>query len=58
MRYITFFLIVCLFTSKVFAFEAAPLLTDGNFIIFGRVKGGLDKLNARFDDRTVGLKEL
>ena len=28
MRYTTFFLIVCLLSSKVFAFEAAPPLTD------------------------------
>ena len=51
MRYITFFLIVCLFTSKVFAFEAAPPLTDREILSsLVELKGGLDKLNARFDD--------
>lgn len=51
MRYITFFLIVCLLTSKVFAFEAAPPLTDREIVAsLVELKGGLDKLNSRFDD--------
>ncbi len=51
MRYITIFLVVFLFSSKVFAFEAAPPLTDREIIeSLVELKGGLDKLNTRFDD--------
>lgn len=51
MRYITFFLLVCLLTSKAFAFEAAPPLTDREIIAsLVELKGGQDKLNSRFDD--------
>ena len=51
MRYTTFFLIVCLLSSKVFAFEAAPPLTDREILeCLGELNaGGLDKLNTRFD---------
>lgn len=51
MRCITFFLVVCLLSSKAFAFEAAPPLTDREILAsLVELKGGLDKLNARFDD--------
>lgn len=51
MRYLTFFLLICLLSSKAFAFEAAPPLTDREILAsLVELKGGLDKLNARFDD--------
>ncbi len=51
MRYITFFLLICLLSSKAFAFEAAPPLTDREIVAsLVELKGGLDKLNTRFDD--------
>ena len=51
MRYITFFVIVCLFSSNVVAFESAPPLTDREIVeSLVELKAGQDKLNARFDD--------
>ena len=57
MRYLTFFLVVCLLSSKAFAFEAAPPLTDREILAsLVELKGGLDKLNARFDDMNHRLE--
>ena len=51
MRYITFFLLICLLSSQAFAFEAAPPLTDREILSsLVESRGGLDTLNARFDD--------
>lgn len=51
MRYLTFFLLICLLSSKAFAFEAAPPLTDREIIAsLVELKGGQDKLNSRLDD--------
>lgn len=51
MRFLTFFLLVCLLSSKAFAFEAAPPLTDREIVAsLVELKGGMDKLNSRFDD--------
>ncbi|MBF8277724.1 MAG: hypothetical protein HW390_2797 [Candidatus Brocadiaceae bacterium] len=51
MRYITFFLVVGLLSSKVFAFDAVPPLTDREIIAsLVELKGGMDKLNSCLDD--------